>query len=30
VINWVRNLLGKLQEIADGKASQSDSNRSST
>lgn len=30
VINWVRNLLGKLQEIADGKASQSDSNSSST
>lgn len=30
VINWVRDLLGKLQEIANGKASQSDSNRSST
>ncbi len=30
VINWVRDLLGKLQEIADGKASQPDSNRSST
>ena len=30
VINWVRDLLGKLQEIADGKVSQPDSNSSST
>jgi transcription-repair coupling factor (superfamily II helicase) len=30
VIDWVRNLLGKLQEIANGKTSQPDSNRPPT
>ncbi len=30
VINWVKELLGELQVIADGKTSESDSNRSST
>jgi transcription-repair coupling factor (superfamily II helicase) len=30
VINWVKELLGELQVIADGKTSESDPNRSST